>query len=430
MLSWGILATAALAQIPVANTRPSPSAPVPAEIMPETVRSFNPLALQLAWNDRRWQIVHENDVLKDFGPHEQEARQALRMIQELGVNQYGTIGTPHPVMEYWLINGQAPQSLPRGGLVVQPLDPGRLEIQQTFGQWTLRDGVRAIFTFGNHEDDARQALAVIRKYGFTQIGTVGLGTPRMYLFFGRPTSAQPGVPNSPPGNMTAGHLRTPQFSRIAKNSDGTPRVEKPTTPTGFERVATGVVPPLTPPGPSRPSVGAPATTWHNPPHFGPRQPASVPGGGDRLTFDWRQVQIRLDGTEWKLTAGAAVLGTFGSNALDARVALSALRYYRFTEQRHAGDDSSRVPYFLGNSQSPRNVMLGVFAEPFRPDHVEVRQADDGYAVVDGQRVLMRFGSRQAEAVNLVKLIKREKYDQLCKLGPLGSESMTFLVRTK
>ena len=88
LLSWGILATTALAQMPVANTRPSSSAPAPAEIMPETVRSFNPLALQLAWNDRRWQIVHENDVLKEFGPHEQEARQALRMIQELGVNQY------------------------------------------------------------------------------------------------------------------------------------------------------------------------------------------------------------------------------------------------------------------------------------------------------------------------------------------------------
>jgi hypothetical protein len=398
--------------------------------MPETVRSFNPLALQLAWKDRRWQIVHENDVLKDFGPHEQDARQALRMIQELGVNQYGTIGTPHPVMEYWLIDGKAPQSLPRGGLVVQPMEPGRLEVQQTFGQWTLRDGARAIFTFGEHEEDARQALAVIRQYGFTQIGTLGLGTPRMYIFFGRPTGVLPGSPGSQNAGLTSGHLKTPQFSRVAKNADGTPHVEKPKTPTGFERVATGVVPPLTPPGPSRSTVGAPTTAWHNPPHFGPRQPASIASASDRLAFDWRQVQIRLDGTEWKLVAGATVLGSFGSNALDARLALSAIRYYRFTEQRHAGDDSTGVPYYLGNSQSPRNVMIGVFAEPFQPDHVEARQTDGGWALVDGQRVLMQFGSRQAEAEYLVKAIKREKYDQLCKLGPLGSEAMTFLVRSK
>jgi hypothetical protein len=146
-----------------------------------------------------------------------------------------------------------------------------------------------------------------------------------------------------------------------------------------------------------------------------------------VAFDWRQVQLRLDGAAWKLTAGQQTLAGFGSNALNARLALSAMRYYRFTEQRHAGNDPTGPAYYLASAQAPRGVMLGLNAESFQPERVEVRSLDGGFAVADGAHVLMYFGSRQAEAAKLVETIKRQKYDRLCRLGEYGEQGMAMLV---
>ncbi len=431
LLSWVLLATSALAQSPAANLSPSQGTPAPATIMPESLKTFNPLALAVTWNDGRWQIVHGSDVLKDFGSSERDARQALRIIQELGVNQYGTIGSPQAAMEYWLINGRAPQNMPREGLLVQTLEPGRLQVQQTFTQWTVRDGMRSLLSFGERENDARQALAVIRKYGFTQLGTMGIGAPKMYVFFGRTTGAETGVPDPPATSLHTARMTPPHFSRIAKNADGTPHIEQPAS-NGLERLAPAVVPPLAPPEPPRSTPQTPATTWHDPPHLGPLQPATpAPADGrDHMVFDWRRVEVRLDGADWKLTLGRQVLESFGTDALAARLALSAIRYYRFRELRHAGNDGLGTAYYLSSTQAPRSVMIGLYAEPFHPEHVEVRMLEGRYSVVDGIHPLMNFGPRKAEAEQLVAEIKRQKYNRLCKVSPFNPTGMTFLVRAE
>jgi hypothetical protein len=431
VLSWGILAASALAQSPAANLGASQGTPVPATIMPESLRSFNPLALAVTWNDGRWQIVHGSDVLKDFGSSERDARQAFRIIQELGVNQHGTIGSLQPAMEYWLINGRAPQNMPRDGLLVQPLEPSRLQVQQTFTQWTLRDGMRTLFSFGEREDNARLALEVIRKYGFTQLGTMGIGAPKMYVFFGRATATVMGAPDVSATTLHTARMTPPHFSRIAKNSDGTPHVEKAVA-NGLEGLAPAVVPPLRTPEAPRSTVPGPAAAWHDPPHLGPFQPAApvTAEGRDRMVFDWRRVEVRVDGAEWKLTLGRQVLGSFGTDALAARLALSAMRYYRFRELRHAGNDASGPEYYLASPQAPKGVLIGLYAEPFQPEHVEVRMLEGRYIVVDGIHPLMDFGARKAEAEQLVAQIRQQKYNRLCRVSPFNTTGMMFLVRAE
>ena len=44
-----------------------------------------------------------------FGKREQEAYQVGNLIRQLGLNQHGVIGGKELVMEYWLVNGQAPK---------------------------------------------------------------------------------------------------------------------------------------------------------------------------------------------------------------------------------------------------------------------------------------------------------------------------------
>src|SRR5438034_1169875 len=135
----------------------------------ENIQSFDARSVDVQWIDNRWQMVAAGKVIKEFGRKEMEAREALRIVRELRLNQIGTIGTPRPVMEYWLSNGQAPNGFVPG-LKTVSLETENLRVEQTQGQWWLRDNRRFLFTFGSHADEAHQALAIIRRYGFRQIG--------------------------------------------------------------------------------------------------------------------------------------------------------------------------------------------------------------------------------------------------------------------
>src|SRR5262249_10882345 len=133
-----------------------------------------------------------------------------RLIRDLRLTEYGTVGEPAPVMEYWLSAGQAPQGrVP--GLRTLPIDQATLRVEQAQGQWCVRDARLVLFNFGPRGDDARQALAVLRKYGFPQVGVIGQLPPSMYLFLADPAdrAARAEVPApariSPGTRPTAAH---------------------------------------------------------------------------------------------------------------------------------------------------------------------------------------------------------------------------------
>jgi hypothetical protein len=134
--------------------------------------SFDERQVELRQTNRGWQLTAGGVPLRDFGLHEAEAREALHWIHELHLNQHGLVGTPHPVLEYWLTDGHAPQT-PGQELRTVALDLNSVRAEQVQGQWWVRDDSRFLFRFGQHAEDAEQALAVIRRYGFSQVGFVG-----------------------------------------------------------------------------------------------------------------------------------------------------------------------------------------------------------------------------------------------------------------
>src|SRR5438093_883132 len=81
------------------------------------------------------------------GNRQTEGRESLRILRELAVNQHGTIGSPKPVLEYWLANGKAPQAFGTG-MRLLPIDRSSLRVEEIQGQWCLRDAQRLFFTFG------------------------------------------------------------------------------------------------------------------------------------------------------------------------------------------------------------------------------------------------------------------------------------------
>ena len=96
----------------------------------------------------------------------------MQLIHNFNLNQYGVIGTPRPVMEYWLSDGQVPCGL-SSRLQQLKFDTGSLRVEVWRGQWCLRDAQQVLFVFGPHEAEARLALAVLQRHGFNQVAYVG-----------------------------------------------------------------------------------------------------------------------------------------------------------------------------------------------------------------------------------------------------------------
>jgi hypothetical protein len=432
-----VLLTCLLAGSVLARQVPSTSPTTP---VVETLRTFEPRNVKLTWHNRHWQLTHHGDVLKDFGLREQEARQALRIIQDLHLNQYGTVGSP-PVMEYWLCDGVAPQAQARHGLRTLPLDVARIRAEEVRGQCCLRDGQRTLYNF-RQQADARQALAVMQKYHFDQVGMIGQPAPTMYVFLSRMQPETPTLP-APRTSATGGHntrpLETPRFSPLTKGPDGSPRRDiTGAAASPLAGLPTPALPPVTKQlpkvetGPVQPNLTArQAALWRGQPHFGAAtQPAaSVPAQGDRIAFDWRQVQLKQNGGDWQLVAGSLVLANF-DKAHEARLALSALRHYRFTEQRRVGGDRPVVSYYAATRQSPRGLMMGLQGQVLLPEQMEVQQVGSRYALCSGKQVVLEMGERRDDATKLLEVIKTNKYDRLCQLGEPGKEGMTLLVRSR
>src|SRR5262249_43479263 len=142
--------------------------------------------------------------------------------------------------------------------------------------------------------------------------------------------------------------------------------------------------------------------------MGPPTPQVDPEAG-RVPFDWRQVQLRQDHGEWKLMAGSLALADFGASAQEARLALSALRHYRFGEQWRLGGERPYLPYSPAPARAPRGVLPGLPAEEFNPEQIQLKQLETGYALCQGQRVVLRLRDREDDARKLLDTIKKNRF---------------------
>ena len=185
-MAWTACTCWALAQPPVisppaAATRQSTKPnhqPAGTEALVENLTSFDYRQADIQWLDGRWQLRAGPVWLKDFGRQEADAREAMRLIRELKLTEFGSIGSPRPLLEYWLSGGQAPANALTGSRRTS-FERDSLRVEQVQGQWCVRDARQALFSFGYREDEARQALAIIRKYGFDQVGYIGRPAPVM-----------------------------------------------------------------------------------------------------------------------------------------------------------------------------------------------------------------------------------------------------------
>src|SRR5262245_37332786 len=185
------------------GAKPASTAPgsVPAQLPPAFIDNlirFNTESIEVKQNGPRWQIWDGKTLVRDFGDKREHAFEARQLIADLKLTERAVIGTPQPVMEYWLSSGEAPHP-PTLARRVIPFDPGTLKVERFNGEFVVRDHRHILYNFGPYQNDAIQALAVMQKYQFNELGVIGDPRPSMtYLIFNeRPhMSLNPNDPNS------------------------------------------------------------------------------------------------------------------------------------------------------------------------------------------------------------------------------------------
>jgi hypothetical protein len=381
-----LLATPAMAltQTPPAGDQANPPR--------NNVTRFDYHHVEVRRNGDGWQLFANGKPLKEF-PRETDARQAQQLIQQFRLNHYGTIGTPQPVIEYWLSDGQAPKGIVRG-LRLTALDSASVRAELVQDQWCVRDDRQIFFRFGPHEDDARQAADVIRRHGFNHVGFIGHGAPSMMYFLDHQSNKDAAQVVRPIGASSSGQLNKP--------------------------------PQPIPSVPAVPSVLSGARQLADP----SVTPAGANAGTTRIPFDWRMAQVKQENNEWKLVCGSQTLAHFGHNEREARLALSVLQRYRFTELHHVGGSKPACSYYLTSGQPPRGLQFGVSNVSFRPEALSIQERDDGYVIAEGRKVVLHVGEKEEDARHLLRVIQQHKFDHWCHVGRPRRGGMTFFVRER
>jgi hypothetical protein len=139
----------------------------------ECVR-FNPADTTISYQQGAWKVGDGVQTLYAFGAGKKEAERTLAVIKRYNMDQSCFVGRPRPSFHYMLVNGSSPAG-PHEGETCKPFNPPATEVRQVGGSWKVTDGEQVLFDFGGHKDQADQALALIRKYGFTHSCMVAPG---------------------------------------------------------------------------------------------------------------------------------------------------------------------------------------------------------------------------------------------------------------
>lgn len=134
---------------------------------------FDPSAVRVQQMDGRWKLIDGDHWLFDFGPDQAAAHQALAVIRHYRMERACFIGPlEQPAFSYFLAKGGSPWG-PVAGEQCVAIDPERVTVSKFQGRWKIVSGQSWLFDFGKRQTEAGQALAIIRRHGFTQSCSVG-----------------------------------------------------------------------------------------------------------------------------------------------------------------------------------------------------------------------------------------------------------------
>lgn len=353
-------------QPPITTAPHDPAVRLPQK---ENLQKFDAALVRVRETRDGWQLWSGVKLLRDFGMDHNAAEDARKAIRDLRATEWATIGGTRTVVEYGIHDGKAPTSSvnPRSAL---PVDIVSVRAEQVRGVWVMRDDHNILLNFGTAKQDAEQAAAVARKYGFNHLGLIGEpASPKMTFFFAAK------VPTDQPRGNNAPLATALQEQNLTR--------------TGIAVPGLGFV-------------------------------------GEQLKVDFRRVEVRKERGEFVLAHGTDVFAKFGPNDWTARDALKVVQECRFTEFCKVG--SADVTFFLVNGAAPTKVPFMAQGIRFNPTTLKARQTEARWGVFETSGRMLFSAATADEAGQLIKLVQAYQFDQMCQVGMSPRASLKFLAK--
>lgn len=157
---------------PVVAVKPMPMTPM----VKEDCIAFNWRTATRQQVNGSWKIVDGSHWLFDFADKADEATKALNIIKRYRMDSSCFVGRPDPSLSYMLSKGKLPSGNMSGEDCIG-FNPDSASVANANGSWKVVDGSHWMFDFGSKEEEARQALAIIKKYRVSYSCFVGRPDP-------------------------------------------------------------------------------------------------------------------------------------------------------------------------------------------------------------------------------------------------------------
>ena len=385
----------------------------------ENLINFTSWQAEIRKVDGHWELWAGPVKIKELGNREADAREVLRLIRVLNLNQLGTVGKPLPVMEYWLTDGRTPQKM--GRLNSVPIDPDALQVANCQGQWCLVDEGRPWFTFGAEVGEARRALQIIRKYDFTDIMYVGVGNPVMIVFLA-------GSDKRPKGQLST--LKRGEEAEKGRGGEGIGRKIEDRG-SSIENLSPTPSSILVPRSSSLSSPQGGPAQWFQPPQLHVNTTLAEPVTGNAMVhFDWRHATVRCQNFDWQVVADGQVLAQFGSRELEARQALRAVQTLQLTDRCQMGNAAPALTFFLSNGEPAHGLFFGAKNQSCHPEDLSLQRVGLRWIIWEYDRPFLTLGNNQEEAQQTLKILQHYKVDHICQIGTTDPPPVTIFVRTR
>jgi hypothetical protein len=342
-----------------------------------------------------WQIWAGNRLFRDFADDEETARAVLATLRDQRPDEWFIIGSPHPFVEYGLVNGQPPLMLDSRALsesrpgasptsrlpsphrplmsgvgfhTILPIDLQTIRLEQIHGVWVLRDDHNLLINFADQRTAGEQALAAIRRYGLNRLGLVGRHRPVFRCLFAATDEGKHVLPEP----IRRQHL---QLQSEALN------------PTGLAVPGLGYV-------------------------------------GLLHRFDSRTLSLRKRSGQWEIvTPDDYVLGQFGPAESHALEALRLLREGQFTAVARYGP----MTLLFRQDQIAQRLPLHTQVRLFDPRNLRVVTSGPRCFVADQGRHLCDCRD-PAEGQTILAILQAYGCNLLAHLGPTPRQGLTFFAR--
>jgi hypothetical protein len=145
---------------------------------------------------------------------------------------------------------------------------------------------------------------------------------------------------------------------------------------------------------------------------------------DCINFNYVNTTTQNSNGKWLVVSGASSLLNFEGNQSVANLAVNIIKFYAMDRMCFVGHPVAPMMYFLSSGSSPAGAYPGEDCISLNPSDVSVQNVGGNWNVVEGNSVLINFGTEQGDANTAAAIIKKYGFTRMCFVAK-PNPSMTY-----